>query len=186
MAPAAEVGDRVPVDLTQMVADHHAVLYRYAYRLTGTVADAEDLTQQTFLAAQANLGQLRDGSAARSWLFQILRNCFLKQQRQRRPRPAADLELDVEAIADDLPVDEPLDEERLQAALNDLPEVFRAVVMQFYFEGRSYREIAAQLELPIGTVMSRLARAKAQLRKRLFEPVGHLADRGHGRPPRAS
>ncbi|MEK6233406.1 MAG: RNA polymerase sigma factor, partial [Planctomycetales bacterium] len=63
-------------DVAQLVSDHHAELYRYAYRLTGSVNDAEDLTQQTFLQAQANLHQLRDRERARSWLFTILRNCY--------------------------------------------------------------------------------------------------------------
>src|SRR5262245_20230033 len=67
--------------LADLVERHYALLYRYAYRLTGSAADAEDLTQQAFLTAQMRLHQLRDESCARSWLFTIVRNTFLKDQR---------------------------------------------------------------------------------------------------------
>ena len=71
------------------------------------------------------------------------------------------------AVAGDWPDTSPLDQERLQLALDELPDMFRLVLLMFYFEGHSYQEIAQQLELPLGTVMSRLSRAKAHLRKRL-------------------
>src|SRR5689334_22093325 len=67
--------------LADLVEQHYALLYRYAYRLTGSEADAEDLTQQTFLAAQARWEQLRDETKAKSWLFTICRNAFLKELR---------------------------------------------------------------------------------------------------------
>jgi RNA polymerase sigma-70 factor (ECF subfamily) len=158
---------RCEPDIAQLVADHHRSVYQYAYRLTGSVQDAEDLAQQVFLIAQCKIGQLRNIDAAKRWLFAILRNCFLKDKQRRRPALAIDLDLDVDLIPEEgLP--EEIDGERLQAALNRLPEVFRLVVVMFYFEECSYREIADQLEMPIGTVMSRLARAKAQLRSMMF------------------
>ena len=73
-------------DVAHLVAEHHQAVYRYAYRLTGSIHDAEDLTQQVFLAAQRKMGQLRSIDDAGAWLFAILRNCFLKD-RQRRRRP---------------------------------------------------------------------------------------------------
>ena len=76
-------------DVATLVAEHHQAVYRYAYRLTGSVHDAEDLTQEVFLAAQRKMGQLRNIDAAKSWLFAILRNCFLKDRNangRRRPR----------------------------------------------------------------------------------------------------
>jgi RNA polymerase sigma-70 factor, ECF subfamily len=155
-------------DVAQLVADHHRAVYQYAYRLTGSVQDAEDLAQQVFLIAQRKIGQLRNMDAAGSWLFAILRNCFLRGKQRRRPALAGDLDLDVDLIpAEGLP--EGGDSGRLQEALNRLPELFRLVVVMFYFEECSYREIADELELPIGTVMSRLARAKDQLRLMMFE-----------------
>ena len=67
--------------IARLVVDHHADVYRYAYRLAGSSVDAEDLTQQTFLAAQLKLAQLRSSDTARAWLFTILRNCYLKSRR---------------------------------------------------------------------------------------------------------
>ena len=156
------------VDLTQLVLDHHEVLYRYAFRLTGSGPDAEDLTQEVFLVAQQKLVQLREPGNARSWLFTILRNSYLKSFRRRTPVPAINLELDIESIPQEV-VEREIDGERLQMALNELPEQFKTVVLLFYFEQRPYREIAELLDVPIGTVMSRLSRAKGQLRSRLFE-----------------
>jgi RNA polymerase sigma-70 factor (ECF subfamily) len=167
------------MDVAQLVADHHESVYRYAFRLCGSAADAEDLTQQTFLAAHRSLGQLREPASARSWLWAILRNCFLKELRRSGPVPAADLNLDLDAIPGELPDEVEIDQERLQEALGELPEVFRLVVVMYYFEDCSYREIAERLDMPIGTVMSRLARAKGHLRTKLAEPATEgIGDRG--------
>jgi RNA polymerase sigma-70 factor, ECF subfamily len=150
-----------------LVEQHYESLYRYAYRLSGTSADAEDLTQDAFCKAQAQLGQLRDPERAKPWLFSILRNAYL----QRARKEGAHRPLSLEAVGEmpckpaaEVPEFGP---EQLQAALNELPEGFRTPVILFYFEEMSYRDIAEQMELPIGTVMSRLARAKAHLRDRL-------------------
>lgn len=156
-----------PLDLAQLVAEHHEALYRYAYRLSGSAADAEDLTQQVFLVAQQKLCQIRDADAARSWLYTVLRNCFLKGRSGRQPLSATSCDLDLSAIADDVD-DQPIDTEALQKALGTLSDDFRVVVLMFYFEERSYKEIAEALQLPAGTVMSRLARAKGQLRGTLL------------------
>jgi RNA polymerase sigma-70 factor (ECF subfamily) len=162
------VDDRSAMDIAQLVAEHHQAVYRYAYRLTGVVADAEDLTQQVFLAAHEKLGQLRKAESARSWLFAILRNSFLKMCRKRRPIPADNLQLDMDTVPAQIPDSSDIDRERLQRALDELPAKFRMVVAMFYYEGCSYREISDRLEVPMGTVMSRLARAKGFLRSKLF------------------
>lgn len=156
--------ERGPMDITQLVAEHHQAVYGYAYRLTGAVPDAEDLTQQVFLTAHAKLGQVRSLESVRGWLFSILRHRFVKTIRQRRPVPAANVDLNVDNIPVEVPTAEDIDREALQRALDELPPVYRAVVTMFYYEDRSYREIAEGLHVPIGTVMSRLARAKAHLR----------------------
>ena len=161
---------RATIDVAGLVAGHHQVVYRYAYRLSGSVPDAEDLTQQVFLIAQQKLGQLRNVESARSWLFTILRNCFLKACQRRRPIPAGDLKLDIETVPEEIPRDAQIDREQLQEAIGQLPSPFRVVLGMFYFEGCSYRQIAEGLDLPIGTVMSRLARAKRHLRSKLFGP----------------
>ncbi|MEX2112098.1 MAG: sigma-70 family RNA polymerase sigma factor [Pirellulales bacterium] len=164
-----------PLDVGQLVAEHHASLYRYAYRLAGTAADAEDLTQQVFLIAQQKLDQLRDADCVRGWLFTVLRNCYLKNRRRRTPISAATAELDINTVAEEV-VEREIDGERLQAAIDTLEDEFKTTLLLFYFEHRSYREIAAALGIPIGTVMSRLARAKARLR-------GQLCDAAESRAP---
>ena len=68
--------------ITQLVHDHHVAVYRYAYRLVGSVPDAEDLTQQTFLIAQQKIEQIRDPGKVDRWLFAVLRSCFLKNRRR--------------------------------------------------------------------------------------------------------
>jgi RNA polymerase sigma-70 factor (ECF subfamily) len=109
-------------------------------------------------------------------LFSIVRNCFLKSLQQSRCECSGD---EHDWIVD--PASEPpneLDEEELQLALNDLPETYRAPVLLFYFEDLSYREIAELLDVPIGTVMSRLSRGKEFLRSRLTESAGAVAASG--------
>ncbi len=155
--------------LEQLVNDHYLALYRYAYRLSGTAGDAEDLAQETFCQAQRKWSQLRDRERARGWLFSILRNAYLhrlRAERRQRLVPLGDIEEIAEPLPEPLP---PVDAEQLQQALNDLPEDFRTPIILFYFEEFSYRDIAEQMDVPLGTVMSRLARAKAYLRKRLLQ-----------------
>jgi RNA polymerase sigma-70 factor, ECF subfamily len=155
-------------EIAQLVADHHQAAYRYAYRLTGSVHDAEDLTQQVFLVAHQKLGDLRSVENAKAWLFAILRNCFLKDVQRRQPVLAVDLPLNLELVHDD-PAKEGADRDQIQRAINRLSEASRVVLVMYYFEECSYREIAERLDMPIGTVMSRLARAKDYLRTMLLE-----------------
>jgi RNA polymerase sigma-70 factor, ECF subfamily len=168
MADTPSQVNNTKVDIAQLVADHHRAVYQYAYRLTGSVQDAEDLTQHVFLVAQSHIGELRSVDRVRSWFFTILRNRFLKDKQRRRPVPVADIQLDIDTIPD-VPLPEEIDQESLQKALNRLSDGFRLILVMFYFENSSYREISDQLGVPLGTVMSRLARAKASLRALLFE-----------------
>lgn len=161
--------------VTDLVAAHYASLYRYAYRLSGSPQEAEDLTQETFCQAQNKLGQLRDGERAKAWLFSILRNAFLHRLRSRKQEKCVALE-SVGEVPERLP--EPLpevDPAQLQQALNELPEAFRTPIILYYFEEFSYKDIAEQMSVPLGTVMSRLARAKAFLRQRLMQPSASAA-----------
>jgi RNA polymerase sigma-70 factor (ECF subfamily) len=158
--------------VTPLVEQHYEALYRYGYRLSGSAADAEDLTQEAFCKAQAQLSTLRDPERAKPWLFSILRNAYLHRARSDRAHRQVPLDA-VGDLPDDPPPDVPdIGPEELQRALNDLPEGFRTPVILFYFEDMSYRDIAEQMDLPIGTVMSRLARAKAHLRDRLVPAAG--------------
>lgn len=150
--------------IPELIDRHHALLYRYAYRLSGSATDAEDLTQQTYLIAHKNLHQLRDVSSAKSWLCTILRHAYL---RIRRNRPAAQpLEPMHEPAQRSVETD--YDEEALQQALCDLPEEYRSAVILYFFQELSYKEIAAVLDVPLGTVMSRLSRGKVQLKELLL------------------
>lgn len=168
--------------IERLIVEHHAVLYRYAYRLCGSCTDAEDLTQQAFLVAHRKLHQLRERERARSWLFAVLRTCFLKSRRRPQEVPASGLELSIDALPERVPEHEEIDCERLQAAISALPQEFRVVVLMFYFEQLSYKEIAAQLDIRIGTVMSRLARAKDRLRYGLLAADASGCDPEGSRP----
>ncbi|MGA2254606.1 MAG: sigma-70 family RNA polymerase sigma factor [Thermoguttaceae bacterium] len=161
--------DRNNANIQRLIDDHLDAVYRYAYRLTGAVQDAEDLTQQVFLLAQERLDQLREADRARGWLFTILRHAFLKMVQRTQPVPATSIGLNLDAVPADSKNGQAVDSADLQAAIDELAAEFRVVVAMFYFEECSYREIAEKLDLPIGTVMSRLARAKGHLRSKLFE-----------------
>ena len=170
---------RPAVDVAQLVAEHHQAVYAYAYRLTGSTQDAEDLTQQVFLVAHRKMEQLRRVGSARKWLYVVLRRCFLRDQQHRRPVSAVDIKLNIDNIPA-APPEEEIDRDRLQRALNELPEAFRLVLVMFYFEDCSYREIAERLDVRIGTVMSRMARGKGYLRSILFEADPPARKRGPG------
>ena len=153
--------------VAELVDEHYRAVFGYAYRLSGSVIESEDLTQQTFMLAQTNLTQLREPRAARGWLYTIARNEFLRRH------PVSQwvaLEDQPELISPEVEtswLDGDLTSEQLQAALNELPVEFRVPVVLFYFENLSYRDIAQHLNLPLGTIMSRLSRAKTQLRRKL-------------------
>ncbi|MDA0591328.1 MAG: RNA polymerase sigma factor [Planctomycetota bacterium] len=152
-------------EIGTLVEQFYSPVFRFAYRLSGQASDAEDLAQQAFMDAQRKLHTLRDPEKARPWLFMIVRNLYRRKIRDQKPNRQVTLEAVAEPTADVQPG--PLDHEGLQAALDNLPEEFRTVLLLFYFEELSYREIAVQLDLPIGTVMSRLSRGKQHLRQRL-------------------
>ena len=154
-------------DLAALAVAHHAAVYRYACRLCGCPVEAEDLTQQTFLIAQRKLHQLRESERACGWLLAVVRSCFLKSLRKARPQAISNVDVFVDQTIEETPEFDEIDREQLTAALAELPDEFRVVVLMFYFEELSYQEISLELEIPIGTVMSRLSRAKSHLRRRL-------------------
>ena len=159
-------------DIVTLVTEHHAAVYRYAFRLTGSPVDAEDLVQQAFLLAHQRLAQLREESRAAGWLMAIVRNCFLKGKRRLRPSESL---LDEPLASEEEEFPDWVDPDQLQLALDKLPDEARIILVMYFFEDCSYKEIAEALEVPIGTVMSRLSRAKARLRQLLSndtEPLG--------------
>jgi RNA polymerase sigma-70 factor (ECF subfamily) len=158
-------------------------LYRTGLRMTRSEADAEDLVQETYIRAFRHRDQFTPGTNLKAWLFRILTNTFINSYRKRSSQPET-TELDkVEettlyrqmsqgpASSSSQPEREVVDnmvDTEVKEALEDLPEIFRSVVL-LDVEGFSYREIAEMLEIPIGTVMSRLHRARRSLQKRLYD-----------------
>lgn len=153
-------------------------LYRYAMVLTRNRTDAEDLVQETYVRAIEAYGRLRENSNVKGWLFTILRNQWLNQLRRRRTGPQF-LDSDGESpIVDGLPGNLPdaqsllegqEDVSRVRTAIDKLPPEFQEVLVLREFEELSYQEISSVLSCPAGTVMSRLARARARLRVLLTE-----------------
>lgn len=160
--------DRLLID--RLIEAHHAALYRYAYRLSGSATDAEDLVQQVFMTACRKLDQVREPEHVTAWLYAVLRSCFLKSCRKPVPQSAGAMEMNLDHLPGDVPPPQEVDSDQLQQALDALPPEYRLVVVMYYYEHCSYKQIADQLSLPMGTVMSRLARAKQRLRALLAEP----------------
>jgi RNA polymerase sigma-70 factor, ECF subfamily len=157
---------------------HLDVLYRTALRLTGTAADAEDLVQETCLRAFQAFDQLRYPHAARAWVFSILRSIFLRQADRRSRQARLSLKDLDEAVLGQAPTEErasPMGQallEEVRTATLRLPAPYREALVLAHIGGFSYREMAQILEVPLGTVMSRLFRARRMVRAALMEPVG--------------
>ena len=152
--------------ITELVQQHYDVVYRLTYLLAGTSHDAEDLTQQAFLDAQRKLDTLRDPGSAKAWLCMIARNLYRRKLRDAKPTSAS-ASLDVAPEPTAKATCDGVDRDILQRALSSLSEEFRSVLVLFYFENMNYQQIATELNVPIGTVMSRLSRGKQVLRQRL-------------------
>jgi RNA polymerase sigma-70 factor, ECF subfamily len=166
-------------------------LYRTALRMTGNPADAEDLVQDTYLRAFRSIGQFKPGTNLRAWLFKIQTNSFINEYRKRVRRPRNTSLDDVEEYylynhlvesgvqpAPSVSEDEILaqiDDADVFRALDELQENYRQVVLLADVEGFAYREIADILDIPVGTVMSRLHRARKRLREQLLSR-GEQAD----------
>ncbi|HEY1662436.1 MAG TPA: RNA polymerase sigma factor [Verrucomicrobiae bacterium] len=160
------------VDFDSLVARHYEPLYQFAFSLTRDEADACDLTQQTFCIWAAKGHQLRDISKVKTWLFTTLHREFLGARRKQSRFPHVELE---HATAE-LPVISPanvnqLDTAQLVDALTQLDEIYRAPVALFYLQDYSYNQIAEILEIPLGTVKSRLTRGLARLYQLLSDKI---------------
>jgi RNA polymerase sigma-70 factor, ECF subfamily len=153
------------------VRQHHRLLFGIAYWWTGSRSDAEELTQEAFFQAYRSRSGLRDMEALKGWLIGILRNCYAQMNRKGHHRAEISLDEMVEEFGELNPLhrDRPdLDQAlALHQSLKSLDERHRLPVVLFYFQDLSYREIAEALELPIGTIMSRLSRARKILHDRL-------------------
>ena len=154
-------------------------LYNFARWLTHNSNDAEDLVQETYLKALRGFASFKGGTNFRAWIFQILRNTFLSScsKLERRMTVAMDSEEDLAALPATPASPESLLIERsgndaVRRAIHQLPLIFREVILLCDVEDASYREIAEILSIPIGTVMSRLARARKAVRESLRSSPG--------------
>jgi RNA polymerase sigma-70 factor (ECF subfamily) len=172
------------------IIEHLDSLYSYALILTRNHAEAEDLVQETYVRAIPATRRLREGSNTKGWLFTILRNIWLNQLRRGRNGPqwiemefgeeVADSLIEPSKDAHDLYVSG-LEAEQVRAAIQELPLHFREIIMLREYEGLSYQEIASISTCPVGTVMSRLGRARARLRLLLSTRL-----KGHDAPERGA
>ncbi len=159
-------------------------LYAAALRLTRNPSDAEDLVQETYLRAYRGFGGFTEGTNLKAWMYRILTNTFINAYRKRQREPVTVLEDEIpdwylydrlsesgDTSSAESQVLEHMPDEDVQAALDSLPEGFRMAVWLADVEGFSYKEIAEILDIPIGTVMSRLHRGRKSLEKLLWEKV---------------
>ncbi len=158
------------LDFEALVEGYYRRLYQFAYNLSHDEAQAYDLTQETFLKWARKGHQLRDPSKVKTWLFTTLHREFLQARRRTTRFP----HLELDEVAHDLPTIPPtmvdqLDAATVLAALAQMNEAFRAPLALFYLEDYSYKEVADILDVPIGTVQSRIARGKSQLYKLLTD-----------------
>ncbi len=169
----------------EQAMEHMPSLYAAALRMTRNPADAEDLVQETYLKAYRGFGGFTEGTNLKAWLYRILTNTYINIYRAKKRRPD---ETDVEdfenlylyhrlgggqeAAVGRSAEDQVLDrftEAEVKDAIEALPEQFRMAVILGDVEGFSYKEMAEILDVPIGTVMSRLHRGRRALQKRLYE-----------------
>ena len=168
-----------------LALEYMPALYSAALRMTHNPADAEDLVQETYLKAYRSFGSFAEGTNLKAWLYRILTNTYINAYRAKQRRPVeSDLD-DVEDLylyrrlgsLEQLAVSRSAEEQlmdvfsegEVRAALDELPDNFRMAVYMADVEGFSYKEIAEILDIPIGTVMSRLHRGRKAMQKALYE-----------------
>ena len=175
-------------------------LYNTAYRMTRNSEDAEDLVQETYLKAYRYYDKFEEGTNFKAWLFKIMKNTFINNYRKKQQAPAlsdfAEIEESFETqVNEDTarqtknPEEELLEnvlDEDVQKALDKLPPDYRMVVLLADLEGFSYKEIAEILEVPVGTVMSRLYRGRRLLEAAMLEFARDHGYRARGSPPRCA
>jgi len=168
----------------QLVIRYEQKVYQLAYRLTGNVEDANDLAQEVFLKVYRHIGQFRGQAAFSTWLYRLVTNTFLDEARKRKRRPTITMSLDERIITEegDMPRELPSDDigpeegylqkelqQIIQQALAELPPQYRIVLTLREIQGHTYEEIAEIAEIKLGTVKSRISRARLALRQKLQE-----------------
>jgi RNA polymerase sigma factor (sigma-70 family) len=166
LAVRCQLGE--PAAFDDLIARWHGPLWGFVRRLTGEDDAAREILQDVWLRVLRGIPRLRDGSRLRAWLFGIARRAVMDRLRDQYARsPAADV--DVDEIPTDMTADDFDDQEALERALQRLPLVEREAVTLFYLQELSLNEIAEALKVPVGTVKSRLFRARRLLRELLTE-----------------
>jgi RNA polymerase sigma-70 factor (ECF subfamily) len=156
-----------PVDFAAIATQHRTALHRVAMRLSGDAALAEDLVQETLLRALRRFEQFRPGTHPGTWMAAILTNLYFDYLKHQKVERKAEPELArAEAVEDD-PVLGGVADDDLHAAIRSLEPELRRVVELCYLEQMRYREVAAILDVPVGTIGTRLMRARARLRELL-------------------
>ena len=151
-----------------------ARLYNFAHWLTQDRAAAEDLVQETYMKALRGFSSFRQGTNFRAWMYKILRNTFLTSQAGLKASASLSLDSDEDKVVEPTAAENPestvlarAEQETIQKALEDLPVKFREIILLCDAEEMSYQEIGETLAIPIGTVMSRLSRARKAMRELL-------------------
>jgi RNA polymerase sigma-70 factor (ECF subfamily) len=190
-----EVAPEVREELEAEALGYIDSLYRTALRMTRNPADAEDLVQEAYLRAFRSLHQFKVGTNLRAWIFRIMTNAYINEYRKRSRRPTSASLDDLEEFylydhlidsgvqpTSERPEDVVLNQLTAQDVLDSLDELsddFREVVVLADIEGFSYREIAEIMDIPVGTVMSRLYRARRRLQRSLYDfavDAGYIKD----------
>jgi len=174
-------GDRDSALFDDWVDGHAVELYRFAHRLCGDIAAAEDLVQETFYEAWKHREPLRSIHDPRAWLFLILRRRYGKLRRleQRRPWIVSLGAIRAEAEASTPRSDRTEAADALQSALDGMSDLFKLPLLMVFVQGLTCTQAAEQLDVPLGTVLSRIHRAKRQLRDAL-----RREEEGEGSQPR--
>ncbi|HEX3443171.1 MAG TPA: RNA polymerase sigma factor [Chthoniobacterales bacterium] len=156
------------IDLQAIVSEHYGALYRFGLALAKNENEAADLTQETFLILAKQQKQIREPKRIKCWLFTTLRREFLRKIRVHTAHPEVKFQPEEHEVqAMEPSVLRSIDARTAFAALQMVEESYRSALELFYLGDLSYLEISATLEVPIGTVMSRLSRGKEQLRRAL-------------------
>ena len=197
-AVANQSGDTGSFD--ELAMPHFASLYNFACWLTQDRVAAEDLVQEAFMKALKGFSSYRQGTNFRAWIYRILRNTFLTTQAGLKAANVISLDSEDESFAPELAqtLETPeslllarANREAIQRALEELPVHFRELILLCDLEEMTYQEISVALDIPVGTVMSRLWRARRALRAQFAQPAAGPGtspetnlDSGTGRPVR--
>jgi RNA polymerase sigma-70 factor (ECF subfamily) len=156
-----------------LVEDHGPALYRMAYRMVGDRHEAEDLVQEAYRSAWRSRERYQSGRGDRAWLASILRRRAVDRWRRRRPPVVMSSQSTVDV---GVPAEDPLAGElsdEMQRALDRLPTELRETLLLVVVGELTHQEVADMLEIPLGTVLSRVSRARRRLREFLLATVGH-------------